>query len=82
VARHAEVPVWVVVGAGRVLPGRLWDALVQRLDDEDDPWDRPDEVVPLDLADVVYGPHGLSPAADAPKRADCPVAPELLKPIA
>jgi hypothetical protein len=82
VARHADVPVWVVVGVGRVLPGRLWEALVQRLDGEDDePWDRAEEVVPLDLADLAYGPLGPAPAADAPKRADCPVAPELLKPL-
>jgi hypothetical protein len=88
VARHAGVPVWVVVGVGRVLPGRLWEALVQRLDgdgagagDDAEPWDRLDEVVPLDLADIAYGPLGPSPAADAPKRADCPVAPELLKPV-
>lgn len=88
VARHAGIPVWVVVGAGRVLPGRLWEALVQRFDqggqggqaDEgDEPWDRADEVVPLDLADTACGPQGLSPAAEAPLRADCPVAPELLK---
>ena len=82
VAVHAGIPVWVVAGVGRVLPGRLWDALVQCLDDGDDePWDRPDEVVPLDLAETAYGPLGPSPAADLPKRADCPVAPELLKPI-
>lgn len=82
VARHAGVPVWVVVGVGRVLPGRLWDALVSRLDADDaEPWDRTDEVVPLDLADVAYGPTGPDPAADAPKRADCPVAPELLRSI-
>jgi hypothetical protein len=83
VAHHAGIPVWVAVGAGRVLPGRLWEALVRRLDDgDDDPWDRADEVVPLDLADEVWGPHGAVAAAEAPKRADCPVAPELLKPIA
>ncbi|MDQ1446088.1 MAG: hypothetical protein QOI20_2552 [Acidimicrobiaceae bacterium] len=82
VAHHAGVPVWVSAGVGRVLPGRLWHALVQRLDDgADEPWDRADEVVPLDLADLVHGPRGPVPAADAPKRADCPIAPELLKPI-
>lgn len=80
VARQAGVPVWVCAGAGRVLPGRLWDALVQRLDGDDaDAWDRVDEVVPLDLADHVHGPSGPVPAVDAPKRADCPIAPELLK---
>jgi translation initiation factor 2B subunit (eIF-2B alpha/beta/delta family) len=82
VAQHAGVPVWVVAGTGRVLPARLWQALVQRLDAaEEEAWDRADEVVPLDLADTVYGPLGPSPAFDAPKRADCPVAPELLKAV-
>lgn len=80
VARHAGVPVWVCAGVGRVLPGRLWDALVQRLDADDaDPWERADEVVPLDLADRVCGPGGLVAASEAVKRADCPIAPELLK---
>lgn len=82
VAHHAGIPVWACAGTGRVLPGRLWEALVSRMDaDGSDPWDRADEVVPLDLAEEVYGPTGPLSAADAPKRADCPVAPELLKPI-
>jgi translation initiation factor 2B subunit (eIF-2B alpha/beta/delta family) len=73
VAQHAGVPVWVVAGVGRMLPGPLWEALAHRMDDgEDDPWDAADEVVPLDLADEVKGPH---------ERTACPVAPELLKPI-
>jgi hypothetical protein len=79
VARHAGVPVWVVAGAGRVLPGRLWDALVDRLACEGEPWDAPAEVVPLDLADQVVGPTGLQLPSDAIRRADCPVAPELLR---
>jgi len=82
VAGHAGVPVWVCAGVGRVLPGRLWEALVQRLDDDEaEPWERADEVVPLDLADKVCGPGGLVDAEAAPKRADCPIAPELLKRI-
>ncbi|MBA3303466.1 MAG: hypothetical protein H0U26_06320, partial [Acidimicrobiia bacterium] len=38
VAHHAEIPVWVVAGVGRVLPGGLWEVLVNHLD-HDDPWD-------------------------------------------
>lgn len=79
VARSAQVPVWVVAGVGRVLPGRLWDVLTSELDAEDDPWELPEEVVPIDLADQVVGPDGCVPAADAHTRADCPVSPELLK---
>jgi len=82
VACRAGTPVWVVAGVGRVLPGRLWDALVDRMDGGGaEPWDRYDEVVPLDLAGQVVGPGGTVPAGDAPRRADCPVAPELLRPI-
>ena len=37
-----------------MLPHRLWDALTTRLDEsEDEPWDRPDELVPSDLVDMV-----------------------------
>ena len=78
-AREAEVPVWLVAGAGRVLPGRLFDALVTQLTDDDDPWDLADEVVPLSLVDTVVGPAGPQDPDDAVKRADCPIAPELLK---
>lgn len=79
VARAAGKPVWVVAGVGRVLPARLWDVLAASLDAEADPWDLPEEVVPIGLADQVVGPAGCLPAAEAFTRADCPVAPELLK---
>lgn len=78
-ARHAGVPVWAVVGVGRVLPGRLWDALAARLEEAGDPWEAEEEFVPLDLLDVAVGPGGKSPASELPTRADCPIAPELLK---
>ena len=79
VAHHAGGRVWLVAGVGRVLPGRLWDALVSRLDAAAEPWDSVDELVPLDLVDCVVGPTGPLPPEQAAKRADCPVAPELLK---
>ena len=79
VARDTGVDVWVVAGVGRVLPGRLWDALVRRLGDTREPWLGEEEVVPLRLADRVIGPAGAEPAEAAVKRADCPVVPELLK---
>ena len=82
VARHAGLPVWVAAGVGRVLPARLWRALADRLDRASPPpWDRAHEVVPLALADLVAGPGGLEPAAEAPARGDFPVAPELLKQV-
>lgn len=79
VARHAGIDVWVVAGAGRVLPGRLWEALSARVEAMGEPWELEEEIVPLDLATHVAGPAGVGPATDAPKRADCPIAPELLR---
>ncbi len=78
VGRALGIEVWVVAGAGRVLPGRLWDALLARLDEADDPWSLEDELVPLEWLTGVAGPAGVSSPEDAIKRADCPVVPELL----
>jgi translation initiation factor 2B subunit (eIF-2B alpha/beta/delta family) len=79
VARHAGIPIWLVAGAGRVLPGRLWEALVTMLEADDDPWLAADEVVPLDRVDQVIGPTGPTSMENALKRADCPIPPELLR---
>ena len=81
VAGHAGVTTWVVAGVGRVLPGPLWDALVDRLGQvAAEPWEGAEEVVPIDLAVQLVRPEGLVTPADAVGRADCPVAPELLRP--
>lgn len=78
VARHAEVPVWVVAGVGRLLPARMWDALAGRQATRAaDPWDLDEEVVPLTLVDQVCGPVGLESPGLALRRTDCPIAPEL-----
>jgi hypothetical protein len=78
VARHADVPVWLAVGVGRLLPARMWDALAsRRATRAADPWDLDEEVVPLSLVDRVCGPRGMESPADALRRIDCPVAPEL-----
>ena len=48
VARHAEVPVWLAAGVGRMLPARMWDAVAgRRATRAADPWDLDEEVVPL-----------------------------------
>jgi hypothetical protein len=78
VARSAGIPVWLVAGVGRLLPGRMWEGLRGRVE-PDDPWDADDEFVPLELVDCIVGPEGPEPVADALRRTDCPVAPELFK---
>jgi hypothetical protein len=77
VAVCAGVPVWLTAGVGRLLPGSMWAALRRRLDESGEPWDVEDEVVPLSLAATVVGPDGPCAAAEALKRTDCPVTPEL-----
>lgn len=74
VARQTGTAVWLVAGVGRMLPAALWEALLDRLSaDGGEPWDRPEEVVPLDVVDEVVGAGGTEPT--------CGVAPELLKPL-
>ncbi len=81
VAAHRGVPVWAVAGVGRVLPGRLWDALLQRVDQGPaEPWDRPVELVPESLLTVVIGPAGAVTAEEGLAQSTCPVAQELLRP--
>lgn len=79
VARQAGVPVWLVGGVGRLLPQRMWDGLRTRLDAICDPWDAADEFIPLELVDRIVGPRGPEAVADALRRTDCPIAPELFK---
>ncbi len=79
VGRQAGIPVWVVAGVGRVLPDALWQAVLGRLDDGPDPWDRGVDVVPLALVDQVVGPDGPEPPASAAGRADCPVVAGLTR---
>jgi hypothetical protein len=57
----------------------MWDALAARLDD-DMPWEADDDVVPSDLCDMLVGPAGPRPLAEALRHIDCPIAPELFKP--
>jgi hypothetical protein len=78
VARHAGVPVWLVAGACRALPGPLWDVVAARLPTGVDAVDAESELVPLDLVDVVVGPEGSATGTDLARRSDAPVAPELL----
>jgi hypothetical protein len=80
VARASEVPVWAVAGVGRVLHQQMWDALLARLDESgEEPWDRPEELVPAALLDAVVTPNGVEAVDDALSHSTAPVAPELLR---
>jgi hypothetical protein len=45
----------------------------------DETWDADDEAVPLELVDRIVGPDGVREVADALRRTDCPITPELFK---
>jgi hypothetical protein len=63
-----------------VLPDRLWQAQLPRLDGSGaEPWERTTELVPVELIDTIIGPAGRRPGPDLGVAADCPVAPELLR---
>jgi hypothetical protein len=68
--------VWLVAGVGRVLPLRLFDAMVTRLET---PEDHGLELVDVQLADRIAGPTGLERPEHLARRVDAPVAPELLR---
>ena len=73
--------VWLVGGLGRALPDRLYEALLARFQEEHD-LDQSTgdvEVLALDLVDAVVGPSGLEAPGAASRRAECPIAPELLR---
>lgn len=78
-ARADDVPVWLASGVGRILPGRMWEALVGRWEASVDPLDSLEEVMALDLVDSAAGVVGVVDVADALKSCDCPVAPELFR---
>jgi len=68
--------VWLVGGVGRVLPSRVYDMLVSSL-----PPDSKFEELSLERFDRIAGPRGLERPSDATARVDCPVVPELLRPL-
>ncbi|MHB1138706.1 MAG: hypothetical protein ACYC2O_07080 [Microthrixaceae bacterium] len=78
-ARHAQVPVWVVAGAGRLLPARMFEALHGRWIESVDPLEAAEELLPLELVDRVAGIGGVLEPAAALQHTDCPVAPELFR---
>ena len=79
VAVHGEVPVWLTAGTGRLMPERMWDALVSRWSSSVDPFDAEEEELALELVGQLAGPGGPEAVADAVRRIDCPIAPELFR---
>lgn len=79
-AAGSRAEVWVVAGVGRVLPARLLDAAEAAVAATpcDDP---PLEALSLQQVDRVVGPRGPEHPADAERATDCPVPPELLRPL-
>lgn len=77
VARHSEIPVWLVGGVGRLLPLPLWELLLRQAAPGGS-WDADDEILPLDLVTHVVGGDGLESVAAALEGLDFPVAAELL----
>jgi hypothetical protein len=74
--------VWLIGGVGRVLPARLYDivrnaALTATSPDDD----APVEELPIARVDCIAGPRGVQRASEAAVRSDCPVVPELLRPL-
>jgi hypothetical protein len=78
-ARHGEVPVWMMAGVGRLMPGRMFEALTSRWEGSVDTLDAVEEVMGLDLVDRLVGVDGVVDVAEGLRRTDCPIAPELFR---
>lgn len=87
-ARTCEVDIWLVAGTGRVLPPRLWEALLSRLDVPsgdgrrvrrffDDLEPRRTTVAELRGVVRVAGPFGVRTPGEALALSGCPEPPEL-----
>lgn len=79
-AAGARAEVWVVAGVGRMLPAQLFEAAEAAVAAAscDDP---PLEALSLQQVDRIVGPRGPELPDDAVRAADCPVPPELLRPL-
>lgn len=77
--RAHDVAVIAAVGVGRLLPTRLWDALVQRWEQLDEPWELAEDLVPWSLVDEVVGPDGSVAVERVQTLITAPVVPELLR---
>lgn len=71
-AREAAVPAWAVIGVGRALPERLFEAASERAGDGADHLD-------LDDFALAIGPDLTGAAATVAAQVTCPPGPELLR---
>ena len=79
-AHRWGTPLWLIAGAGRILPGPMWDLLVAR-HRPDDPAVRDLAILDLDrFVTRVVTPSGLRTPTEAARQSDCPVVPELFAP--
>lgn len=78
-AARSGVPVWLIAGAGRLLPGRMFDALEDRWSTSVDPLAAAEELLPLEWCDRIAGIRGVVEVAEALGATDCPIAPELFR---
>lgn len=78
-AAQLEVPVWLVAGAGRLMPASMFTALQTRWSAGVDELDAAEELMALAQVDAVAGSDGVTDVPTALRGTDCPVAPELFR---
>ena len=76
IAEIAANEVWLVGGVGRVLPARLYEMVTASVGESDEY-----EECSLERFDRLAGPRGVERTHEAAARVDCPVPPELLRPL-
>ena len=76
--------VWVIGGVGRVLPARIYEVVRRATLAASEDFDSdtlPVEELAIARVDCIAGPRGVQRASEAASRSDCPVVPELLRPL-
>ena len=77
------LPTWLVASAGRIVPNRLFDAMVAalRAAGSNDVDNERLAVIDLGRIETVVTSDGLDSPIDLKSRISCPIAPELLRPF-
>jgi hypothetical protein len=79
VAASVGVPVWCTLGLGRRLPVEYVDAIAEMIVDAADPFDLDVDDLPIQLVSRVVTAAGLATDVANALRAECALAPELLR---